>query len=251
MSWAPCCARACTCRSSAPCTATTGSTISAGRSPAPSTARSISGPCTGSITACACPTPSASGSSTAALSRTGSFPFTTGSTFPHVVPKTDFARRISAQFGYTVHEGDVIAGIAARLDPVKDIPTLIRAVALAQKACPQLRPRHRGRRQGAQKARGARKGAGAGGQRVLPRLGQRPRQLLRRARHQHALVPVGGVSLCAARGRARTSGHRRLERRRCAGHHRARCDRPAHRARRRAHARCLPRALRARRRLPP
>lgn len=31
------------------------------RSPAPSTARSISGPCTSSITACACPTPSASG----------------------------------------------------------------------------------------------------------------------------------------------------------------------------------------------
>ena len=36
-------------------------TISAGRLPAPSTARSISGPCTSSITACACPTPSASG----------------------------------------------------------------------------------------------------------------------------------------------------------------------------------------------
>lgn len=31
------------------------------RLPAPSTARSISGPCTSSITACACPTPSASG----------------------------------------------------------------------------------------------------------------------------------------------------------------------------------------------
>ncbi len=43
-SWAPCSRRACTCRSSAPCTATTGSTISAGRSPAPFTARSISGP---------------------------------------------------------------------------------------------------------------------------------------------------------------------------------------------------------------
>ena len=54
------------------------------------------------------------------------------------MPKTDRAAYF-AQFGYTVHEGDVIAGIAARLDPVKDIPTLIRAVALAKKACPQLR----------------------------------------------------------------------------------------------------------------
>ncbi len=61
-----------------------------------------------------------------------------GLDFSHVVPKTDRAAYF-AQFGYTVHEGDVIAGIAARLDPVKDIPTLIRAVALAKKACPQLR----------------------------------------------------------------------------------------------------------------
>ena len=61
-----------------------------------------------------------------------------GLDFSHVVPKTDRAAYF-AQFGYAVHEGDVIAGIAARLDPVKDIPTLIRAVALAQKACPQLR----------------------------------------------------------------------------------------------------------------
>ena len=52
-----------------------------------------------------------------------------GLDFSHVVPKTDRAAYF-AQFGYTVHEGDVIAGIAARLDPVKDIPTLIRAVAL-------------------------------------------------------------------------------------------------------------------------
>ena len=61
-----------------------------------------------------------------------------GLDFSHVVPKTDRAAYF-AQFGYTVHEGDVIAGIAARLDPVKDIPTLLRAVALAKKACPQLR----------------------------------------------------------------------------------------------------------------
>ena len=61
-----------------------------------------------------------------------------GLDFSHVVPRTDRAAYF-AQFGYTVHEGDVIAGIAARLDPVKDIPTLLRAVALAKKACPQLR----------------------------------------------------------------------------------------------------------------
>ena len=61
-----------------------------------------------------------------------------GLDFSHVVPKTDRAAYF-AQFGYTVQEGDVIAGIAARLDPVKDIPTLLRAVALAKKACPQLR----------------------------------------------------------------------------------------------------------------
>ncbi len=61
-----------------------------------------------------------------------------GLDFSHVVPKTDRAAYF-AQFGYTVGEDDIIVGIAARLDPVKDIATLIRAVALAQKACPQLR----------------------------------------------------------------------------------------------------------------
>lgn len=35
--------------------------------------------------------------------------------------------------------GCVIAGIAARLNPVKDIPTLIRGFALAHKQCPELR----------------------------------------------------------------------------------------------------------------
>ena len=61
-----------------------------------------------------------------------------GLDFSHVVPKTDRAAYF-AQFCYTVGEDDIIVGIAARLDPVKDIATLIRAVALAQKACPQLR----------------------------------------------------------------------------------------------------------------
>ena len=61
-----------------------------------------------------------------------------GLDFSHEVPPTDRAAYF-AEFGYTVHPGDVIAGIAARLDPVKDIPTLLRALAEARRACPNLR----------------------------------------------------------------------------------------------------------------
>ena len=61
-----------------------------------------------------------------------------GLDFGHVVPKTDRAEYF-ASFGYTVHPDDVIAGIAARLDPVKDIPTLLRALAEARRKCPNLR----------------------------------------------------------------------------------------------------------------
>ena len=61
-----------------------------------------------------------------------------GIDFSKVIAPTDRAAYF-AEFGYTVAPGDVIAGIAARLDPVKDIPTLLRAVAAARKACPQLR----------------------------------------------------------------------------------------------------------------
>ena len=61
-----------------------------------------------------------------------------GLDFSHVVPPTDRAAYY-AGFGYTVHPGDVIAGIAARLDPVKDIPTLLRALAEARQTCPNLR----------------------------------------------------------------------------------------------------------------
>jgi polysaccharide pyruvyl transferase CsaB len=46
---------------------------------------------------------------------------------------------LAAKFGVPYAEGDVIAGIAARFDPVKDLPTLIRAAASLRKDCPRLR----------------------------------------------------------------------------------------------------------------
>lgn len=61
-----------------------------------------------------------------------------GLDFSHKIPKTD-RKAYFARYGYTVSDTDVIAGIAARLDPVKDIPTLLRAVAQARTACPNLR----------------------------------------------------------------------------------------------------------------
>lgn len=44
-----------------------------------------------------------------------------------------------ANFGFNVEEGDVVVGIAARLNPVKDIGTLISAFALAAKENPRLK----------------------------------------------------------------------------------------------------------------
>lgn len=61
-----------------------------------------------------------------------------GLDFSHKVPRID-RKAFFSSFGYTVSDDDVIAGIAARLDPVKDIPTLLRAVAQARKASPNLR----------------------------------------------------------------------------------------------------------------
>ncbi|MDR0325071.1 MAG: polysaccharide pyruvyl transferase CsaB [Oscillospiraceae bacterium] len=46
---------------------------------------------------------------------------------------------LAAQFGIPYEEGDVFAGIAARFDPVKDLPTLIRAAARLRESCPRLR----------------------------------------------------------------------------------------------------------------
>ena len=54
-----------------------------------------------------------------------------GLDFSHEVPRTD-REAFFAEHGYAVRQDDVIVGIAARLDPVKDIPLLLRAVALAR-----------------------------------------------------------------------------------------------------------------------
>lgn len=54
------------------------------------------------------------------------------------VPKTD-RRSYFSRIGCSFSESDIIVGIAARLDPVKDIATLIRGVATARKTCPDLK----------------------------------------------------------------------------------------------------------------
>lgn len=50
-------------------------------------------------------------------------------------PREEFLRSL----GMDYREGDVVAGIAARLDPVKDYPTLLRAVAIAARKIPGLK----------------------------------------------------------------------------------------------------------------
>ena len=52
-----------------------------------------------------------------------------------VVPKAEFLRSL----GLDYKEGDVVAGIAARLTPVKDYPTLLRAMKLAVEQAPNLK----------------------------------------------------------------------------------------------------------------
>ena len=61
-----------------------------------------------------------------------------GIDFSVAVPRTD-RRSYFERIGCPFDETDVIAGIAARLDPVKDIATLIRGVAKARTACPNLK----------------------------------------------------------------------------------------------------------------
>ena len=61
-----------------------------------------------------------------------------GIDFTPVTPKLgreDYLRSV----GLEVQDDTVVFGIAARLDPVKDMPTLLRAVARARKASPNLR----------------------------------------------------------------------------------------------------------------
>lgn len=51
------------------------------------------------------------------------------------VPRAEFLRSL----GLDYQEGDVVAGIAARLTPVKDYPTLLRAMKLAVEQAPNLK----------------------------------------------------------------------------------------------------------------
>ena len=51
----------------------------------------------------------------------------------------DERRAFFERVGLDAPEGSVVVGIAARLHPVKDLPTLLRAFAAAKKTCPQLR----------------------------------------------------------------------------------------------------------------
>ncbi len=53
----------------------------------------------------------------------------------HPVPREEFLQSI----GMKIEPGDVIAGIAGRLSPVKDIPTLLRALKLARETLPNLK----------------------------------------------------------------------------------------------------------------
>lgn len=56
-----------------------------------------------------------------------------------VVPKNDNRLEYLRSLGLQCDEDSVVVGIAARLDPVKDLATLIRGFAQAEKSCPKLR----------------------------------------------------------------------------------------------------------------
>jgi polysaccharide pyruvyl transferase CsaB len=51
----------------------------------------------------------------------------------------DTKAQLCSRLGLDYRDGDLFAGIAARFDPVKDLPTLIRAAELLKDSCPQLR----------------------------------------------------------------------------------------------------------------
>jgi len=56
-----------------------------------------------------------------------------------IEPKNEDRLAYFRGYGLDVDERSVVVGIAARLDPVKDVATLIRGFAEAQKSCPDLR----------------------------------------------------------------------------------------------------------------
>ena len=70
--------------------------------------------------------------------RNDTFAIYNGIDFSREIPPTDraaFYKRVGAD----IRPGDVVVGAAARLDPVKDLATLVRAVAVAKKAVPNLK----------------------------------------------------------------------------------------------------------------
>lgn len=66
------------------------------------------------------------------------WPIYNGISFPKELPYRPRAEYLHSQ-GIDWDENCVIYGIAARLNPVKDIPTLIRAFGAAAKSCPNMR----------------------------------------------------------------------------------------------------------------
>lgn len=70
--------------------------------------------------------------------RANLFTIHNGMDFSRTIRKGD-RRAYFASHGFTVSEDDIIVGIAARLDPVKDIATLIRAAASLGKELPSLK----------------------------------------------------------------------------------------------------------------
>lgn len=68
-----------------------------------------------------------------------------GIVFSPVVPKLDRQAYLRS-VGMETAENTVVFGIAARLDPVKDVGTLIRGFSIAVKTHPNHPPAHRGRR---------------------------------------------------------------------------------------------------------
>lgn len=97
-------------------------------------------------------------------------------------------------------DGDsVVVGIAARLNPVKDIATLVRGFAKAHQECPSLRLLIAGDGEQMSMLKGLAAELGVERQVLLRRMGQRHRQFLPRHRHQHPYLPVRDLPLLSHR----------------------------------------------------
>ena len=70
--------------------------------------------------------------------RNDTFAIYNGIDFARELPDTDRAA-FYRRFGAKIDPGDVVVGAAARLDPVKDLATLVRAVAEARRSAPNIK----------------------------------------------------------------------------------------------------------------